>query len=257
MDSFCSYEGKVALLTGAAGHIAATTARLLASRGATVAVVERPGVSLDVLDPDIPGERLLKLEADATDPAQVQAYVQTTLGRFGKIDLYFNAAGVVGPVKRIADYPIEDYLTVMNVNALGVFLGLKYVIPVMEKQGSGVIINAASAAGLRGSKFVSAYSASKHAVIALTKVAANESAGHGVRVVAIAPGPVDSPMFDGHMREQTADIDSFREMASTRIPQGRIATGEDVANLVCFLGSDQAAYLNGAVYQVDGALMAG
>jgi len=254
-DPFCSYDGKVALVTGAAGLIGATTARLLAARGATIAALDRPGVTLDF--PDLPAERLLKLEADVTDPAAVQRSVAATLDRFGRIDVFFNAAGISGPVRRIADYPVEDFLKVMGVNAFGVFLGLKYVLPVMERQGSGVIVNASSAAGLRGSKGVSAYTASKHAVIGLTKAAASESAAKGVRVVAIAPGAVDSPMFEGLMIEQSADLANFRELAASKIPQGRIATGEDVANLVCFLGSDQAAYLNGAVYLVDGGLMAG
>jgi NAD(P)-dependent dehydrogenase (short-subunit alcohol dehydrogenase family) len=256
-SDFCSYHGKIALLTGAAGHIAATTARLLAARGASIAVVARPGASLDFFEDEIPADRLLKLSADATDPAAVQAYVQATVDRFGRIDVFFNAAGVAGPVKRIVDYPVEDYLHVMNVNALGVFLGLKYVLPVMEKQRGGVIVNACSIAGLRGSKGASAYSASKHAVLGLTKVAANESAGSGIRVVGIAPGPVDSPMFNAHIGEQTADIDAFRELAASKIPQGRLATGEDIANLVCFLASDQASYINGVVVPIDGALTAG
>jgi NAD(P)-dependent dehydrogenase (short-subunit alcohol dehydrogenase family) len=255
-DDFCSYDGKTVLLTGGGGFLAASTARLLAARGANVAAVDRPGVPLDGLG-DIPADRLLELEADVTDPASVQAYVEATVQRFGRIDLFFNAAGIAGPVLPIGDYPVEDFVQIMNVNVVGVFLGLKYVLPVMREQRGGVVVNACSVAGLRGSKGISGYSASKHAVLGLTKVAANESAGDGVRVVGIAPGPIDSPMFNGHASEQTVDLEAFQAATIAAIPQGRLGTGEDIANFVCFLGSEQASYINGVVVAIDGALTAG
>jgi len=251
------FAGKVALLTGSAGHLAGTTARLLAERGATIAAVDRAGSDFSALSDAIPADRLLVLEADVRDPAQVEAYVNATLERFGRIDVFFNAAGVAGPVHPIVDYPVDDFALVMDVNVKGVFLGLKYVIAAMVAGGGGVIVNAASLAGLRCSKGVNAYTASKHAVVALTKVAANEYGNHGVRVCAIAPGPIESPMLDEHLLHKTNELEQARAVAAAAIPVGRLGTASDVAKLVAFLASDEAAYLNGIIVPVDGGLGAG
>jgi NAD(P)-dependent dehydrogenase (short-subunit alcohol dehydrogenase family) len=127
----------------------------------------------------------------------------------------------------------------------------------MERQGSGVVVNAGSLAGLRGSGGLSGYASSKHAVLGITKVASSEVAPHGVRVVAIAPGPVEGPMFRGHLANMAPDVDATYEKMIAGIPQRRVATPEDIANLVCFLGSDQASHITGGAYSIDGGLCAG
>ena len=250
------FEGQVALLTGAAGRIAATTALLLAARGARIAAVDRPGADFSVLRDELPATELLTLEADVRDAAQVDAAVAATLARFGQIDIFFNAAGIGGPVRPIVDYPLDDFNRVIDVNVKGVFHGLRSVLPPMIARGRGVIINACSLAGLRGSKGISAYAASKHAVVGLTKVAANENAGKGIRVNAIAPGPIEGPMLDQHFAEK-GDIAAVSAGTAAAIPQGRIGTADDVARLVAFLASPESDYINGAIVPIDGALGAG
>lgn len=250
------FAGQVALLTGAAGTLAAASALLLADRGARIVAVDRPGADFAALRSALPQTDLLTLEADVADPAQVEAYVARALDRFGQIDVFFNAAGISGPVRPLVDYPVEDFGALLDINVKGVFHGLKYVLPPMIARGKGAIINAASLSGLRGSRGLCGYSASKHAVIGLTKVAANENAGLGIRINAIAPGPIEGPMFAGHMA-QKGDLEAGRAATAAAIPQGRLGTPDDVARLVAFLASDEAAYINGAIVSVDGALSVG
>jgi len=251
-------KGKVAVITGAAGAIGAATAILMAQRGAAIVAVDRPGAEFEALEAAMPaGGRLRTVQADVTVEGDVAAYVREAQTAFGRIDIFFNNAGIEGPVRPIPDYPLEAFQQVIAVNVNGVFLGMKHVIPVMVAQGGGAIINTSSVAGVVGSRGLSAYVASKHAVIGLTRTAAAEWAAQGVRINCVNPGPIESRMMrsiEGAAApdDPTAVHDQFARM----IPAQRYGTPDEVARLVAFLASDDAAYLNGSAYMVDGGMTA-
>ena len=238
-------DGKTAIITGAAGAIGMATARLMLERGAKLALVDIEGADFgDLADHD----DVVTLTADVTDEASVAAYVRDAKDALGRIDIFFNNAGIEGPVKPIPEYPLEDFRKVFAVNVEGVFLGLRHVLPIMIEQGSGSVINSCSIAGLSGAPGMAGYNASKHAVLGLTRVAALEVAAKGVRVNCINPGPIDSRMMDSLEGGGRSD-----EERAERGPQGRYGRPEEVAKLVAFLASDDSEYINGAFHLVDGA----
>jgi NAD(P)-dependent dehydrogenase (short-subunit alcohol dehydrogenase family) len=192
--------------------------------------------------------------ADVTRSGEVQAYVKAALDAHGRIDCFFNNAGIEGKVAETAEYDEAVFDAVLAVNVKGVFLGLRHVLPVMLRQKAGAVVNTASVAGLVGTPGMPAYVASKHAVIGLTKAAAGEVARRGVRVNAVCPGPVETRM----MQSLEAQLDpsnpaSIGERYKAGIPSGRYTTPEEVAQVVLFLCSDLAANVNGAQWVVDGA----
>jgi NAD(P)-dependent dehydrogenase (short-subunit alcohol dehydrogenase family) len=244
-------EGRVAIVTGAGGVIGRATATLFDGRGAQVVCVVRREADIDTLREAIPGA--LVLQADVTKEDEVAGYVGETLGLLGRIDIFFNNAGIEGPQALIADYPTTDFLRVMEVNVLGVFLGLKHVMPVMTGQGSGVIVNMGSIASSIGGARMSGYIASKHAVLGLTRSAALEAAPHGVRVNMIAPGFIDSRMLSDIATRLGGDTEGLTQ----RVPDGRLGKPEEVARAVAFLASDESRYMNGASLLLDGGLTVG
>ncbi|QEX20345.1 short-chain dehydrogenase [Hypericibacter adhaerens] len=238
----------MALITGAAGVIGVATARLMAERGAKIAAVDRPGADLGPLREAVPRDLVL-IEADVTDEASTSGYVARTQAAFGgRIDIFFNNAGIEGPVRPIPDYSLADFRRVMAVNVEGVFLGLKYVLPVMIAQRAGSVINSSSAAGVSGSPGTSGYNASKHAVLGLTRVAALEVGDKGVRVNCINPGPIRSRM----MTSLDDARGSGEAQGALRIPARRYGQPEEVAAMVAFLASDEAGFINGAYHLIDG-----
>src|ERR1700749_3415862 len=159
-------DGRVAVVTGAAGVIGSATVRLLAERGARIVAVDRKGADLDGAIKDLPASaQALAVTADVTDEDEVKEDVRKAVDTFGTIDAFYNNAGIEGEVKAIPDYPLDSFRRVLDVNVIGVFLGMKYVLPVMLKQNKGSISNTASIAGLLDTPHVAAYGASKHAVI--------------------------------------------------------------------------------------------
>jgi NAD(P)-dependent dehydrogenase (short-subunit alcohol dehydrogenase family) len=244
-------DGRVAVVTGAAGVIGRATAELLVQRGAQVVCVVHREPDVALLQAAIPDA--LVLQADVSREDEVAGYVGETLGLAGRIDIFFNNAGIEGPQALIGDYPATEFMRVLEVNVLGVFLGLKHVLPVMTAQGAGVIVNTGSIASTIGAARMSGYIASKHAVLGLTRSAALEAAPFGVRVNMVAPGFIESRMLSDIAGRLGADADALAE----RVPDGRLGKPEEVARAVAFLASDESRYMNGTSLLLDGGLTIG
>ena len=247
-------DGRVAVVTGAAGVIGTATIHLLAERGAKIVAVDRRRADLDAAVKDLPASaQALAVVADVTKEDGVKEYVRAAVDRFGAIDAFYNNAGVEGEVKAIQDYPLEAFRKVLDVNVVGVFLGMKYVLPVMLRQNKGSIINTASVAGLMGSPHIAVYSASKHAVIGLTRSVAAECAGTGVRINCVCPGMIDSRMLSTILVGRSGgNARPPMEKVVARIPARRLGQASEVASIVAFLASDEASYVTGSAYTVDG-----
>jgi NAD(P)-dependent dehydrogenase (short-subunit alcohol dehydrogenase family) len=247
-------DGKVAVVTGAAGVIGTATIRLLAERGARIVAVDRKQAELQTAIKDLPASaQPLTIAADVTSEEEVADYVRATLDKFGTIDVFYNNAGIEGDIVPITKYPLDTFRKVIDVNVVGVFLGLKHVLPVMLKHNKGSIINTASIAGLIGSPEIAVYSASKHAVIGLTKSAALECAGSGVRVNCVCPGLIDSRMLSAIIEGRNpGNAPVPNEKIAERIPARRLGRAPEVAAIVAFLASDDASYVSGSAYTVDG-----
>lgn len=254
------FEGKVAIVTGAAGDIGREAALRFAGEGAAIVAVDLETSALEGVIRQIEalGARAIGVSADVTRADDVRAYVGQAVEAFAGIDILFNNAGVEGAVSPVEAYPEDVFDQVIGVNVRGVFLGMKYVVPELRKRGGGVIINTASVAGMSGAAGVSAYNASKHAVIGLTRSVAVELGPENIRVNAVCPSPIDGRMMrsleDGLMPE--GGQGEARAQMITSIPMQRYGKPSDVANLVTFLCSEEAAFLNGGVYTVDGGMTA-
>ena len=251
-------DGSVAVVTGAAGVIGTAAIRLLAERGAKIVAVDRRPQDLQAAIRDLPASaQPLAVTADVTREEEVAGYVRAAVDRFGTIDVFYNNAGVEGDIAPITRYSLEAFRKVIDVNVIGVFLGLKHVLPVMLKQNRGSIINTASIAGLIGSPDLAAYSASKHAVIGLTKSAALECTTTGVRVNCVCPGLIDSRMLSAIIeRRNPGHAPVANEKIVDRIPARRFGQASEVASIVAFLASDEASYVSGSAYTVDGGRVA-
>jgi NAD(P)-dependent dehydrogenase (short-subunit alcohol dehydrogenase family) len=252
-------DGKVAIVTGAAGVIGTATLRLLAERGARIVAVDRRERDLQTAIAGLPSSaQALAVTADVSDEDEVARYVQTAVDKFGSIDVFYNNAGIEGDIAPITKYSLESFRRVLDVNVVGVFLGMKHVLPVMLTQGHGSIINTASIAGLIGSPDIAVYSASKHAVIGLTKSAALECSGTKVRVNCVCPGLIDSRMLSAIIDGRNpGNAPVPNERIVERIPARRLGHASEVASMVAFLASDEASYVSGSAYTIDGGRTAG
>lgn len=249
------FTGKVALITGGGGGIGRAAALGFASRGAKVAVVDNDqsgGQASTDLVRQRGGEASF-FPGDVTKSADVQAYVHATLSAYGRIDCFFNNAGIEGSVVPTQEYDEAMFDRVIAVNLKGVFLGLRHVLPVMLRQGAGAIVNTASVAGVTGAPGMPAYVASKHGVLGLTKVASVDAARGGVRVNAVCPGPVETRMMRSlEQQRNPANPQGVATAISGGIPSGRYTLPEEVANLVMYLCSDLAGNVTGTQVVIDG-----
>lgn len=252
------FTGKVVLITGGGGGIGRATALAFAKLGAQLVIADRD-VDLGngtVEELNKIGSQARFVEADVTSSQSVKAYIDACMAAHGRIDCFYNNAGFTGGFSPMAEYDEDVFDQVMAVNVKGVFLGLKHVIPIMLAQKSGAIVNTASIAGLTVSMGQTAYVTSKHAVIGLTKMAAMETAAHGVRVNAVCPGPVETRMMRNLESQISADhSDHVYEAIKSAMPTGRYSQPEEIADAVVFLCSDMASNVTASQLVVDGGFI--
>lgn len=248
-------KNRTAIITGGAGGIGKEAARIFSEEGARVMLVDLDKDELEKTIHDIGNKNIKYVVADVSKEEEVVNYANITKEQFGSVDVFFNNAGIEGKVKPITDYPLETFQKVMDVNIKGVWLGLKYVIPEMNENGS--IIITSSVAGLQGTANVSPYVASKHATIGIMKCAALECAPKNIRVNTINPSPVDNRMMrsleDGFNPGKGEEMKKSFEQA---IPLGRYAKSEEIAHVALFLASSESSFITGAVLPVDGGMTA-
>ncbi|MCO6382937.1 SDR family NAD(P)-dependent oxidoreductase [Oceanicola sp. 502str15] len=245
------FQDKIVLITGAAGGIGIAAARKFSEQGAKLALVDLKREPLETAAAGLDGALLLT--ADVSKEADVAAYVKATVEKFGRIDVFVNNAGINGKFAPITEQTVENFTAVLGVNVMGVALGLKHVVAQMKEQGGGAIVNTASNGGLLGAPGMSAYTASKHAVLGLNKSVALEVAGEGIRVNAVCPSGVDTQMMrsieSGAMKGHEEEA---RKKFEAAVPMGRYAESEEIAELMAFLASDRASFITGAYYRIDG-----
>ncbi len=253
-------EGRSAIVTGGGTGIGRAGALALAAAGAGVLLVGRREEPLRDVAGEIQaaGGRAVVHVADVSSPEETEGYVAAAGEAFGSVDVLFANAGIEGPIAPIAEFPIDGFDEVIAVNLRGVFLALRSALPVMTAQGSGSVIVTGSLGSERGLPMTSAYNAAKHAVIGLAKTAAVEVGDSGVRVNAILPGMIDTRMLHDIVTTLTGgDTAAGMDFVAKVAPQGRTGTAEEIAEVVTFLASDAASFVNGATWQVDGGALAG
>jgi len=253
------FEGKVVIVTGGGGGLGGAVALKVAERGAKVALVDLRLPALEEtkkkIEAAVPGAEVHIIDADVTKEEQVEGYVNETVKKFGRIDGFHNNAGFEGQISPMAEYDDEAFKKVFEVNMHGVFYGLKYVLRVMQKQGSGYIVNTASCAGIQGVMFMTPYVATKHAVVGLTRSAAVEYGQYGISVNAIAPGAIQTPMMEQTHKKRVGpggDWEESLRRVTLPNPKKRMGKPEEIGELVAFLLSGKAEYINGAIISIDG-----
>ncbi|NLY68802.1 MAG: glucose 1-dehydrogenase [Clostridiales bacterium] len=242
---------KTAIITGGGSGFGREVAVRLAKKGTCVSVVDinkENGEETAWLCKE-QGADAIFVQADVGKVEDVKKYVDATVERIGKIDLFFNNAGVSGSGVRTIDCSIEEFNNIVDVNFKGIFYGLKFVITEMLKTGGGVIVNTASLGGVVALPTLGVYTATKHAVVGLTKAIAAEYGRENIRINAIAPGTNETPMVKAYPQEV---IDALAQ----QVPMGRLGQPHEVADVVCFLLGDESSYIHGAVISIDGGASA-
>ncbi|MFC8505689.1 SDR family NAD(P)-dependent oxidoreductase [Streptomyces sp. NPDC057411] len=245
-------DGRVVVITGAARGQGEQEARLFAAEGARVVlgdVLDGPG---EALAKELGEDRALYVHLDVTSEEEWAAAVAAAKERFGRIDGLVNNAGILR-FNELVSTPLEEFQAIVRVNQVGCFLGIKAVAPEIEAAGGGTIVNTASYTGVTGMAGVGAYAASKHAVLGLTRVASLELAAKGIRVNAVCPGAIDTPMSNPEGVDPAATAELYRKL----VPLGRIGRPEEVAALALFLTGEDSAYITGQPFVIDGGWLAG
>jgi len=245
-----SFENKVALVTGAASGMGLATATAFAQAGAAVALADVNEAAVRAAADTLisAGHRAIAIQCDVADLEQVGAMVKKTVDEFGRLDAAFNNAGVQSPVAETADADPKDYDFVMGVNLRGVWNCMKYELLQMREQGSGAIVNNSSLGGLVGIAERGIYHASKHGVVGLTKSAGLEYAAKGIRINAVCPGIIETPMVTGMLETQPEAMDALMQV----VPIRRLGKAEEIADAVLWLCSDAASFIVGHALPVDG-----
>lgn len=249
-----SDNNQVAIITGAASGIGRASSLKLAENGMAVVLVDfnaQSGEETLQMIKDKGGNGIF-VQADVSKSEDVQNYVNKAVETFGRIDFFYNNAGVVQKFNRLADIEEAEFDRLISVNLKGCFLGMKYVLKVMEQQGSGHILNTASTAGVRSEHSASVYSATKHGVVGMTKSAALEYVKKGIRVNAILPGAVKTALSAGVAKSFQDGGYVPEEISNVRM--GRPAEPEEIANMVAFMASPASSYMTGSLVTVDGGL---
>jgi NAD(P)-dependent dehydrogenase (short-subunit alcohol dehydrogenase family) len=251
------HKNRAIIITGAAGAIGYATAEILAAQGARLMLVD--------ISKTLP-ERAAALKAtgavvefcsaDCSSEQATRGYVDATVKAFGRIDGFFNNAGVEGLVTPIHQYPVEEYDRIMSVNLRGVFLGLRYVLQVMDTQGSGAVVNTASIGSERGLAGGSPYNAAKHGVVGLTRTAASDLGAKGIRVNCVEPGVIETPLLNEVLLQMFAgDIQKGLDTLGWVATMNRCGKPHEVGHVVSFLLSDEASFVNGVAWPVDGGAL--
>ncbi|MES5261685.1 SDR family oxidoreductase [Priestia megaterium] len=242
-------KDKVVIVTGAKGGIGLATAQLFAKEGASVALVDTNDPKQEAQDLIDAGYQAISIQCDVSNEKAVEAMVEKTVATFGKLDYAYNNAGIQNPVTDTVDLKEEVYDDVMNVNTKGIWLCMKYELLQLIKQGTeGAIVNCSSLGGLVGVPGRSVYHASKHGVLGLTKSTALEYASKGIRINAVCPGIIETPMVEKMLATES---DAMAELMKA-VPIGRLAKAEEVASVVLWLCSSSASYVIGQAISVDG-----
>jgi NAD(P)-dependent dehydrogenase (short-subunit alcohol dehydrogenase family) len=248
-------DKKIAIITGGSGSIGLATAKLFLEEGAKVMLVDIQEDELKKAVQELKSENVAYYKADVSLAKDVERYVTETINLFGKIDVFFNNAGIEGSVKPITEYPEDVFDKVISVNVKGNWLGNKYVLPHMVDGGS--IIMTSSVAGISGFANLSAYVASKHAVVGIMRATALEVAPRKIRVNTIHPSPVNNRMMRSIEEGASAGHgEEVKKQFESTIPIGRYAEPIEIANLVLFLASDDSQFITGTTQVIDGGMNA-
>jgi NAD(P)-dependent dehydrogenase (short-subunit alcohol dehydrogenase family) len=202
------------------------------------------------------GHDAIAFHADIADEAQAKAYAQAALDAFGQVDGFFNNAGIEGTLAPTHVYPVEEFDRVLHVNLRGMFLGLRYVLPDMVRRGKGAVVNTASIGSERGLAGACAYNAAKHGAVGLTRTAASEVAQKGVRVNCVMPGVIETPLLVGMLEQMFDDVAAGMKKLGEVATLNRVGQPREVGDVVSFLLSDEASYVNGAKWEIDGGALA-
>lgn len=252
------FQGKRVLITGAASGFGRLAAERFAGEGASLILgdINEDALEDAAMIPLASGVEVITRRCDVAVEADAKALVDDAVEQLGGLDIAINNAGIGHRLARLPELGLDEFEQVMRVNAGGVFLGMKHQLPIMSAAGAGVILNIASAAGLVGAGMLSAYAASKHAVVGLTRSAADEYARFGIRVNALCPAFANTPLFNEMADAIATDRDEAYKRITTRVPMRRVASPQEIVPAMLWLCADENSFMTGQAIAVDGGLTA-